>query len=213
MLDGVGKRDETYMRKVWEMDEEINYACFFGKRPRAYESEGALYTMNGVDQQIRTHVRSGAGIAFPTWELFNEWISPTFDDNSSSDSKVLFAGKNLYTSILSAARAVGIFPTSYLTKLGSVVTSIDVDGGSIDIMKDYKSLQGPLSGDGFIIDSANVELREFNGYGRVVIPEVQDNNDIFTQKDTIVQSASVALFHEGSHMRLKDFDGPFNNAY
>jgi len=209
MLDGVGMRDETYMRKVWEMDEEINYALFFGRRSLAYESEGALYTMNGVDQQILTHVRSGAGLAYPTWELFNEWISPTFDDNSSSDSKVLFVGKNLFHVILSAARGMNVQFASFQTVLGSTVVRILVDGGSVDIVKDYKALQGPLSGDGFVIDSAHVEFRPFNNYGRVVIPNVQANSEIFKAKDTIVQAGSLALFHEGAHMRLKDFEGPF----
>ena len=209
MLDGVGQRDETYMRKVWEMDEEVNYALYFGKRNLEYEAEGALYTMNGVNEQILTHVKSGYQIAYPTWELFNEMISPTFDANSSSDRKVLTVGKNLNTCLVNAARAVGINPTSYLTKLGSTITSIDVDGGGVDIMKDYKSLQGPLSGDGFVIDSANIEFRGFNGFERVVVPNVQDNNDLFTQKDTIIQAGTVALMHEESHMRLRDFAGPF----
>jgi len=191
------------------MDEEINYALFFGRRSLAYESEGALYTMNGVDQQILTHVRSGAGLAYPTWELFNEWISPTFDDNSSSDSKVLFVGKNLFHVILSAARGMNVQFASFQTVLGSTVVRILVDGGSVDIVKDYKALQGPLSGDGFVIDSAHVEFRPFNNYGRVVIPNVQANSEIFKAKDTIVQAGSLALFHEGAHMRLKDFEGPF----
>lgn len=209
MLDGVGQRDETYMRKIWEMDEEINYAIYFGRRSRSYEAEGALYTMNGVDAQILTHVRSGYGIAYPTWELFNEWFSPTFEANSSSERKALFAGQNLFHLFLAAARAVNVQFSTYPTVLGSTVTAIDVDGGGVDIVKDYKSLQGPLAGDGFLIDSANVEFRQFSGFGRVVVPNVQANNELFEQKDTVVQAGSVALFHEEAHMRLRDFQGPF----
>lgn len=211
MLDGVGKRDETYMRKVWEMDEEVNYALYFGRRSLAYEAEGALYTMNGVDQQILTHVRSGYGIAYPTWELFNDWFSPTFDANSSSAAKSLFCGQNLYHAFLSAARAVNVTMTNYPTKLGSVVTGVSVDGGEVDLVKDYKALQGPLAGDGFLLDSAHIEFRPFSGYGRVVVPNVQANDDVFTQKDTIIHAGSVALFHEEAHMRLKEFSGPFGS--
>lgn len=212
MLDGVGKRDETYMRKLWEMDEEVNYAMYFGRRMLAYEAEGALYTMDGIDQQIRTHVRSGSGIAFPTWEIFNEWFSPTFDANSSSDTKALFSGQNLFGCFLAAARAVGVAPSEYLTKLGSTVTTIQVDGGTVELVKDYKSLCGPLAGDGFLIDSANVEYRPFGNFGRAVVTDVQARNEILIAKDTIIQSGSVALFHEESHMRLRDFSGPFGST-
>lgn len=210
MLDGVGQRDETYFRKVWEMDEEINGALMFGKRNLVYEAEASLYTMNGLDQQILTHAISGAGIAHPTWELFNEWLSPTFDATSSSDAKVLFCGKNLYHVFLAAARSVRIQPMTYLTQLGSVVTRIDVDGGAIDLMKDYKTLNGPLSGDGFLIDSAHVEFRPFNNYNRHVIIDVHGNNEIMIKKDTIIQAGSLALFHEEAHATLKNFNGVFN---
>jgi len=212
MLDGVGQRDETYMRKIWEMDEEINGALMFGKRNLVYNAtEASIYTMNGLDQQILTHAISGANVTNPTWELFNEWLSPTFDATSSSDAKVLFCGKNLYSVILSAARAVGISPQRYLTVLGSVVTRLDVDGGYIDIMKDYKTLNGPLSGDGFLVDSAHVEFRPFNNYNRHVITDVQDRDEIMIKKDTVIQAGSLALFHEESHATLKNFNGPFNS--
>lgn len=213
MLDGVGKRDETYMRKVWEMDEEINYALYFGKRSLVAEAKGALYTMNGIDSQIHTHAISGAGIAYPTWELFNEWLSPTFDATSSSDTKALFCGKNLFHAILNAARRVGVSPATYLTQLGSTVTRINVDGGSIDLVKDYKSLQGPLSGSGYLIDTAHVEYRPFNNFDRQVITDVQLNNEIMIKKDTIIQAGSLALFHEEAHAKLVDFAGPFNQTY
>jgi len=210
MLDGVGQVSEQYMRKIWEMDEEINFALYWGKRYRTYEAEGALYAMNGIAQQIKTHAINGAGIAFPTWELYNEWFSPTFDANSSSTSKVLFAGKNLRTSVLSAARAVGIAPTQYLTKLGSTVTQIDVDGGTIDIMGDYKSFQGPLSGSGFLVDSAHVEFRPFNTFDRKLMSNIELPNQIMIEKDCVVQAGSVALQHEEAHARLDGFNGPFN---
>lgn len=212
MLDGVGQRTEHYARKIWEQDEEINNALFFGKRSLAYEAEGPLYTMNGLDQQIHTHVRSGLGITHPTFELFNEWFSPSFDATSSSATKALFSGQNLYHVFLEAARAVGINPTSYLTRLGSTVTGIDVDGGSIEIVKDYKTLLGPLAGDGFLVDTRHVEFRPFNKYGRVVQTGVQDNDDLFNEKDVFIQAGSLAVFHEESHMRLRDFSGPFGTA-
>jgi hypothetical protein len=209
MLDGVGQRDEQYIRKIWELDEEINFALLFGKRNRVYEAEGTLYTLNGVDQQIRTNSFSGAGIAYPTWELFNEWISPSFDANSSSSEKVLFAGKNLRSVILNAARAVKISPVNYLTQLGSTVTRIDVDGGSVDIIPDYKSLTGPLSGSGFLLDMAHIEFRPYNEFDRHVIPNVQNNNEIMEIKDTVIQAGSLAMFHEKAHAKFNDFDGPF----
>ena len=209
MLDGVGQRDEQFMRKVWEMDEEINFSLFFGKRNLVYEAEGALYTMNGFDQQVHTHAFSGAGIAYPTWELFNEWISPTFDANSSSAEKAMFCGKNLFHVILNAARAVKIAPVQYLTTLGSTVTRIDVDGGSVDLVKDYKTFFGPLAGSGRLVDSAHVEFRPFNNFDRHIIPGVQANNEIMIEKDTVLQAGPFSLNHEDAHAKFDDFDGPF----
>ena len=210
MLDGIGKVDETTMRKVWEFDEEFNMHLYTSTKQRLDTSSGPLYSMDGFDAQVMTHQFDMAGLPTPDWSTYNEMFSPLFGATDSSDVKTAFCGQNAYQSVVSAARNVGVHPEKYLSELGSEVTAINVDGGTIQLVKDYQSFWGAdMAGDMRIVDARLVEYRQMKTFGRSFIPNVQDNNEIMIKKTAMVQAGSLKVSNEWCHGIVTGISGPY----
>lgn len=212
MLDGVGQIDETYMRSLWEFQEEINAALYFSRRALEVAADGNLYSMNGFDQQVRSHSIDFGGIVTPSWELFNENFSRLFDANASSGEKIVFLGQGAYHSIISAARAVGIKDENEETIYFTEVTVIPVDGGNLHLVKDYRTFRGPtLSGAGRVIDPAHVEYVPYRGWDLMIKPNVQANNQPTLRKDMAMQAGTLVVKHEDTHARFSGLSAAFED--
>ena len=205
MLDGVGQIDEAYMRSLWEMDEEVNAALWFSRRNRVVRADGTLYTMNGFDQQVKTHAIDLSNVVAPTWEVFNERFSPAFDANASSGEKNVFCGQAAYNGLVAAARAVGIREENLETLWGTEVMVLRVDGGTLNVIKDYRTFKGALSGSARVVDPAHVEYLPF--WPRVVIPNVQNRNQPTVRKDMAMLAGTLVVRHEDCHMRVDGLGG------
>ncbi len=210
MLDGVGKIDQAWMRSIWELDEEVNAALFFSRRNRLATAKGTLYTMNGFDAQVRTHAIDFAGVVVPTWGLLNERFSPLFQDTESSSEKVFFCGQGAYSSFVNAARAAGIKPDRFETLWGTEIDVINVDGGTLHLVKDYKTFKGNLSASGRVVDMGHVFLNPYRGWDRIVKPNIQLESQPTIRKDMAFQALTLRVELERLHARVDGLSGAFN---
>jgi len=211
MLDGVGQIDEAYARSMWELDEAVNAAMFFSRRDLSSAALGTLYTMNGLDQQIKTHAFDFGSVLVPTWSLLNEKFSLLFTETASSSEKNFYLGMGAYQAVVNAARSVGIKPENWETLNGTEVMSIGCDGGTVHLIKDYKTFKGPLSTSGRIVDPAHVVYVPYRNFDRVVLMHVENNNQKATvRKDQALQAGTLVVHHESTHGRV---DGLGGNAF
>lgn len=211
MLDGVGQIDERWAESMWELMEEFNGSLIFSKRNRVVEAEGNLYTMNGLDEQVRTHSIDYSSIVLPGWSQLNEGISPLFDAGASSNFKVALCGQGAYNTFVEAARMAGIKEMNKETLNGTPVMVIEVDGGTIALTKDYRTFSGPvLSASMRIIDLAHVSIHYYAGHDLQVKANVQGNNEIMTRKDAAWFAATLKVVHEDTCGKIDGLSNKFN---
>ena len=212
MLDGVGQIDEQYMRKLWEFSEEINAALWFSRRNRVVTAAGNLYTLNGFDQQVKTHVLDFSNIAVPNWTILNEMFSQLFQASASSMEKGFFCGQGAYTSFLNAARALNVGIETWDTLYGTRIQAVQVDGGTIHLIPDYRTFKGALSGSGRVVDMANIEFKQYMGWGRLVKQNVQPNDQPTIRKDMVMEAGTLEVRHEATHARVDGLSQAFNTV-
>lgn len=210
MLDGVGQFNAATLASAWELDEEVNATLWFGRRNMVVAADGNLYTMNGFDQQVKTYAFDFSNIAVPSWTMLNEAFSPMFQSGASSNEKMFFCGQGAYSSFTQAARAQGIKFENYETLNGTNVKMIEVDGGTIHLVKDYRTFKGSMSGSGRIVDMSNIEISIYNGWDRMVIPNVQDNDQPTVRKDMAMQALTLKVKFEDTHGIVDGLSTAFN---
>jgi hypothetical protein len=210
MLDGVGQIDEAWMRSAWEFSEEINAALWFSRRSRTVTAAGNLYTLNGFDQQVKTHAIDFSQIAVPSWTVLNETFSPLFQATASSGEKAFFCGQGAFTSILNAARALNVGIEVWDTLYGTRIMAIEVDGGTLHLIPDYRTFKGALAGSGRVVDMGNVDWVPYRGWGRLHKPNVQPNDQPTVRKDMLMEAGTLVVRHESTHARVDGLSQAFN---
>ena len=201
------------LQKVYFQEKmRINYALMYSRR--GYEDtvdEGRKYYTGGFEQQVQTNVfdlSTADGVL--AWPYFN-WIGQRVAAaNTSSNSKVLLCGRNLYSAIQTIAYN-RIVPNDYGTALGpnTNIMSIRTDDGIVfDVVLDKHLFEGVKSGDGAIIDSNFIEMNKMRGFEDQVRPEIQAN-DAHTREDEIFGSFSLSVYNEENHGIIRNCKGAY----
>lgn len=215
MLGNFGKMSEQMANMMFAFREQINVDLWKGRKAlivvvaaSAHDLGGGnLYQMDGFDAQVRTHAFDFSGIGHITWELWNESLSPAFDNDSGD--RFLYCGKNVYSSLISTARA-NVHPTEYKSTIdGVMVTAINVDGGTVHLVRDYDGLP---PGSARLVHPGFIEYREREGYGEQWIMNTKLPTQIQENCNTLVAGGTLIVRNEEVHAKIDNVFGPFTRG-
>jgi hypothetical protein len=215
MLGNFGKMSEQMANKLFEFREEINVDLWKGKRAlivvsaaSAHDSGGGnLYQMNGFDEQVITHAFDLAGVGQITWELWNEILSPVFDNDAGD--RFLYCGKNVYSSIMSTARN-NVVPTVYPSIIEGVnVTAINVDGGTVHLVRDYDGLP---AGSARLVHPSFCEYREREGMTEQWIQDTKLPTQVMEEVHTLLAGGTLVVKNEECHAKIDNVGGAFTRG-
>jgi len=214
MLGNFGKMSEQMANKLFEFREEINMDLWKGKRSlivvsagSAHDSGGGnLYQMNGFDEQVVTHAWDMSGVAQMTWELWNEILSPVFDNDSGD--RFLYCGKNVMASVRSTARG-NVVPNVYPSVLEGVnITAITVDGGTVHLVPDPDGLP---PGSARLVHPSFVEYRERDGMTEQWIQNTKLPTQVMEEVHTLLAGGTLIVKNEETMAKIDNVGGPFLN--
>ena len=215
MLGNFGKMTEQMANKLFAFREGINVDMWKGRRAldvvtaaAAHDFGGGnLYQMNGFDEQVTTHAFDLSGVGQFTWELWNEILSPVFDNDAGD--RFLYCGKNVSTSIRNTARG-NVVPTVYPSKLEGVnITAIDVDGGTVHIIPDYDGLP---PGSARLVHPMFVEYREREGMSEQWIMNTKLPTQVMDNVNTLMAGGTLIVKNEEVHAKINNVGGPFTRG-
>jgi hypothetical protein len=213
MLGNFGKITEKMANTLHCFREEINIDLWKGKRnlivvaaASAHDSGGGnMYLMAGFDEQVVTHAWDLSNIGQMTWEMWNEILSPPFDNDSGD--RILYCGKNVMASIRSTARG-NVVPTMYPTILEGVnVTQITVDGGTVNLVPDPDGLP---PGSARLVHPGFVEYRERDGYSEQWIMNTKLPTQVQEECHTLLAGGTLIVKNEETMLKIDNLGGPFN---
>ena len=212
MLGNFGKMSEKMANMLHSFREEINIDLWKGKRALIVVSSSAshdagggnLYQMNGFDEMVTTHAFDLSDVAQMTWELWNEILSPVFDNDSGD--RFLYCGKNVMASIRSTARG-NVVPDVYPSKLEGVnITAITVDGGTVHLVPDPDGLP---PGSARLVHPSFVEYRERDGYAEQWIMNTKLPTQVQEEVNTLLAGGTLVLKNEETMAKIDNVGGPF----
>ena len=215
MLGNFGRMNEQMANMMFAFREQINVDLWKGRKAlivvaaaSAHDLGGGnLYQMDGFDAQVRTHSFDFSGIGHITWELWNETLSPAFDNDSGD--RFLYCGKNVYSSLINTARA-NVHPTEYKSVIeGVMVDVINVDGGTVHLIRDYDGLP---PGSARLVHPGFVEYREREGYGEQWIMNTKLPTQIQDNVNTLVSGGTLIVRNEEVHAKIDNVFGPFTRG-
>jgi len=215
MLGNFGKMSEKMANTLHNFREKINMDLWKGKRALIVVASGAahdlgggnLYQMNGFDEQVKTHAWDLDDIGQMTWELWNEILSPPFDNDSGD--RFMYCGKNVMASIRSTSRG-NVVPTVYPSILEGVnITAITVDGGTVHLVPDPDGLP---PGSARLVHPSFVEYRERDGYGEQWIMNTKLPTQVQEEVNTLVAGGTLVLKNEETMLKLDNLGGPFTRG-
>jgi len=215
MLGNFGKMSEKMANSLHNFREEINMDLWKGRRAlivvaagSAHDSGGGnLYQMNGFDEQVKTHAWDLDDIGQMTWELWNEILSPTFDNDSGD--RFLYCGKNVMASIRSTSRG-NVVPTVYPSTLEGVnITAITVDGGTVHLVPDPDGLP---PGSARLVHPSFVEYRERDGYGEQWIMNTKLPTQVQEEVNTLLAGGTLIVKNEETMAKIDNLGGPFTRG-
>lgn len=215
MLGNFGNMNEQMANKLFAFREQINTDLYKGRRAltvvsaaAAHDSGGGnLYQMNGFDAQVHTHSHDLSGVTQMTYELWNEILSPLFDNDSGD--RFMNCGKNVMASIHNTARG-NVTPVVYPSILEGVnITAIKVDGGTVNLVPDYDGLP---PGSARVWHPGFVEYREREGYGEQWIMNTKIPTQVQENVHTLMAGGTLIVRNEECHAKIDGVGGPFSRG-
>lgn len=215
MLGNFGKMTEQMASALHQFHEEINLNLWKGKRAlisvtasTAHDSGGGnLYQMNGFDEQVTTHAWDLTDVSQMTWELWNEILSPVFDNDPAD--RFLYCGKNVSTSLTSTARG-NVVPVVYPSILEGVnITAIAVDGGTVHVVKDYDGLP---AGSARIVHPSFVEYLGRDGMEEQWIQDTKLPTQVMEEVSTLLAGGTLIIRNEETMGKIDNLAGPFTRG-
>lgn len=215
MLGNFGKMSEQEANEMFTFREKINVDLWKGRRTlavvtaaSAHDSGGGnLYQMNGFDQQVVTHAFDLSGVGQMTWELWNEILSPVFDNDAGD--RFLYCGKNVSASLKSTARG-NVVPNVYPSIIEGVnVTAISVDGGTVHVVPDYDGLP---PGSARLVHPSFVEYREREGMTEQWIKNTKLPTQVMEEVDTLLAGGTLIVKNEETMAKIDNVGGPFTRG-
>jgi len=153
---------------------------------------------------VVTHAFDLSGVAQMTWELWNEILSPVFDNDSGD--RFLYCGKNVMASIRSTARG-NVVPTVYPSVLEGVnITAITVDGGTVHLVPDPDGLP---PGSARLVHPSFVEYRERDGYSEQWIMNTKLPTQVQEEVNTLLAGGTLIVKNEETMAKIDNVGGPF----
>ena len=215
MLGNFGKMSEQMADELHAFREGINVDMWKGRRSLTVVTAasahdlggGNLYQMNGFDEQVTTHAFDLSGVGQMTWELWNEILSPVFDNDAGD--RFLYCGKNVSASIKNTARG-NVVPSVYPSKLEGVnITAIDVDGGTVHVVPDYDGLP---PGSARLVHPMFVEYREREGMSEQWIMNTKLPTQVMDNVNTLMAGGTLIVKNEEVHAKIDNVGGPFTRG-
>lgn len=215
MLGNFGNMNDQMANKLFAFREQINTDLYKGRRAltvvsaaAAHDSGGGnLYQMNGFDAQVHTHSHDLSGVTQMTYELWNEILSPLFDNDSGD--RFMNCGKNVMASIHNTARG-NVTPVVYPSILEGVnITAIKVDGGTVNLVPDYDGLP---PGSARVWHPGFVEYREREGYGEQWIMNTKIPTQVQENVHTLMAGGTLIVRNEECHAKIDGVGGPFSRG-
>jgi len=215
MLGNFGKMSEQMANELFAFREGINVDMWKGRRTLQVvssaaahdEGGGNLYQMNGFDEQVTTHAFDLSGIGQMTWELWNEILSPVFDNDAGD--RFLYCGKNVSASIKSTARG-NVTPTVYPSVLEGVnITAISVDGGTVHLVPDYDGLP---PGSARLVHPRFVEYRERTGMSEQWVMNTKLPTQVMDNVNTLMAGGTLIVKNEETMAKIDNVGGAFTRG-
>ena len=215
MLGNFGKMSEQMANKLHAFREQINVDLYKGRRAltvvsaaAAHDSGGGnLYQMNGFDAQVHTHSHDLSTVSQMTYELWNEILSPLFDNDSGD--RFMNCGKNVMASIHNTARG-NVTPVVYPSILEGVnITAIKVDGGTVNLVPDYDGLP---PGSARVWHPGFVEYREREGMSEQWIMNTKLPTQVMDNVNTLMAGGTLIVRNEECHAKIDGVGGPFSRG-
>lgn len=215
MLGNFGKMSEQMANKLHAFREQINVDLYKGRRAltvvsaaAAHDSGGGnLYQMNGFDAQVHTHSHDLSAVTQMTYELWNEILSPLFDNDSGD--RFMNCGKNVMASIHNTARG-NVTPVVYPSILEGVnITAIKVDGGTVNLVPDYDGLP---PGSARVWHPGFVEYREREGMSEQWIMNTKLPTQVMDNVNTLMAGGTLIVRNEECHAKIDGVGGPFSRG-
>ena len=168
---------------------------------------GNLYQMNGFDAQVHTHSHDLSTVSQMTYELWNEILSPLFDNDSGD--RFMNCGKNVMASIHNTARG-NVTPVVYPSILEGVnITAIKVDGGTVNLVPDYDGLP---PGSARVWHPGFVEYREREGMSEQWIMNTKLPTQVMDNVNTLMAGGTLIVRNEECHAKIDGVGGPFSRG-
>jgi hypothetical protein len=215
MLGNFGKMSEQMANQLYSFREQINADLWKGRRSltvvpaaSAHDSGGGnLYQMNGFDAQVHTHAYDLSSAGQMTYELWNEILSPMFDNDSGD--RFMNCGKNVMASIKNTARG-NVTPTVYPSILEGVnITAIAVDGGTVHLVPDYDGLP---PGSARVWHPQFVEYREREGMSEQWIMNTKLPTQVMDEVNTLMAGGTLIVRNEETMAKIDGVGGPFTRG-
>ncbi len=215
MLGNFGKMSQQMANQLFIFRQKINADLWKGRRAlivvsaaAAHDSGGGnLYQMNGFDEQVHTHSKDMSSVTQMTWELWNEILSPMFENDSGD--RMMSCGQNVFTSICNCARS-NVVPTTYESIVKGVdVTAISVDGGTVHLLKDYDGLP---PGSARIWHPGYIEYREREGMSEQWIMNTKLPTQVMDEVHTLIAGGTLIVHNEEVHGKVDGVGGPFSRG-
>lgn len=150
------------MQALYDMRRSFELTSLFGARGYKYDPEGEdwKYFSGGMYRYADGSIEYTSGALDD--KSFNAWARDIFDDNAGSDSRILFAGKDLMTemaSVSSVQKQIEAKGTEM--KFGVKFNVIETNFGTLNVKHHSLFNRVGWAGKGMVLDVNNIERHVF----------------------------------------------------
>lgn len=150
------------MQALYDLRRSYELTSLFGARGYKYDPEGEdyKYFSGGIYRYADGSIEYTYGAL--TDKTFNSWARDIFDDNAGSDTRILFAGKDLMTemaSVSSIQKQIEAKGTE--VKFGVKFNMIETNFGTLAVKHHSLFNRVGWAAKGMVLDVNNIERHEF----------------------------------------------------
>lgn len=194
-----GTLDKLMMDAKYQAETQQQTALMFQHRSLSYDNtEHQIYRGAGIIPQLSGNVLDlgNAGTNF-LWENLNDFISPMFASDLSSDEKQVFGGHTIWADAMSTARQNGALESDKIDineTIGARTFTMYTTDGKKVVWNNVKGMDGKLARMALVLDASNIGGSQYEGIGPQWLFDVQNPDEILTRTHAFLTSWGVQLY-------------------
>jgi hypothetical protein len=187
------------LQALYDMRRSFELTSLFGARGYKYDPEGEdwKYFSGGIYRYADNALEYTSGAM--TEKRFNEWARDVFTGNSGSDTRVLFAGKDLMTDMMSVSSVVKqIEAKGTEVKFGIKFNMIETSFGTLAVKHHNLFNDVGWAAKGMVLDVNNIERHVFKSMASTKIDlkgSGQKNADAYKIDETFCIATRYPATH------------------